>query len=257
MKSIVDKIKEYQELEIQKRIEFSKIIEDSNSQELFQKAKDDFAIWKNNNPNPLENIADQLLDKVLNRFNLRVTKELNFTKTEDIGAIKIETLQGDEVPSNAWSTGTKQLIMRVLPLYAKHPQNYLILIDEPEQSLYPDIQTEITDIFTSKELGTDCQFFFATHSPLIASSFEPWEIVELKFNDKGSVYRELYYEGENHVDNYTINPQLLRWDGILQRVFDLDKASNPKRNEALSQLAKLKKTLERNTLTADERAVKW
>jgi hypothetical protein len=38
-------------------------------------------------------------------------------------------------------------------------------------------------------MAKDSQFFFATHSPLIASSFEPWEIVELKFNEKGRYIR--------------------------------------------------------------------
>ncbi len=255
---ILKDILKYQETEIQQRIKLSKIVEDRNiSQEELEKAREEFDIWLRNSINPVQKLGDKFLDAILKKFNLRVKRELNFGSKEDIGFIKVENLQGIEVPLDFWSTGTKHLIFSLLPLYALSPENEFILFDEPERSLYPDIQTEIINILTSKELSTDCQFFFATHSPLIASSFEPWEVVELKFKDDGSVYRELYYEGENHVDNYTINPQLLRWDGILQRVFDLDKASNPKRNEALSQLARLKKTLERNSLTPDERAVKW
>ncbi len=193
----------------------------------------------------------------MNRFNLQIKKELNFTKKEDIGTIRIETLQGQEVPFNAWSTGTKQLITRVLPLYAKRPKNFLLLFDEPEQSLYPDIQTEIIDVITNPKLSTDCQFFFATHSPLIASCFEPWEIVELKFRPDGTVYRELYYDAEkgNHVDNYTIDPRYLRWDSILTRLFDLDKDSNDARTRKLMELATLRSKIQKSKgkLSVEER----
>lgn len=244
---IAQNIREYQELEIQKRIELSKIIEGDSNHELLQKSKKDFAEWRRNNANPLDDIADTLLDDVLNRFNLQVKRELSFTTKDDIGTIRIETLQGQEVPFNSWSTGTKQLITRVLPLYAMRPKNHLLLFDEPEQSLYPDIQTEIIDVLTNPKLSTNCQFFFATHSPLIASCFEPWEIVELKFNPDGSVYRELYYdvEKENHVDNYTIDPRYLRWDSILTRLFDLDKDSNEARTRKLMELATLRSKLQK------------
>ncbi|HAK78517.1 MAG TPA: hypothetical protein DCM71_16795 [Runella sp.] len=254
---IAQDIQKYQESEIQKRIELSRIIESSSNQDILQKEKQKFEDWRQHNPNPLYDIAEKFLDSILNRFNLQIKKELNFTKKEDIGTIRIETLQGQEVPFNAWSTGTKQLITRVLPLYAKRPKNFLLLFDEPEQSLYPDIQTEIIDVITNPKLSTDCQFFFATHSPLIASCFEPWEIVELKFRPDGTVYRELYYDAEkgNHVDNYTIDPRYLRWDSILTRLFDLDKDSNDARTRKLMELATLRSKIQKSKgkLSVEER----
>jgi AAA15 family ATPase/GTPase len=115
----------------------------------------------------------------------------------------------------------------------------IILIDEPEHSLYPDIQQEIIGYYT--QLAPKAQFFFATHSPIIASSFEPWEIVELKFDyEKGIVYHEKYFEGERHMDNYFINPQYLMWDSILTKVFDLKERGNEKRIE--KEPSKAKKT---------------
>ena len=106
-------------------------------------------------------------------------------------------------------------------IYKLYTTNTVILIDEPERYLYPDIQNEIIDYYTN--LAPKTQFFFATHSPIIASSFEPWEIIELKFDyKKGIVFQEKYYEGERHIDNYFINPQYLRWDSILTKVFDIN-----------------------------------
>jgi hypothetical protein len=92
----------------------------------------------------------------------------------------------------------------------------------------------------------ECQFFFATHSPIIAASFEPWEIVELKFdNEHKYVYRDLHYEGENRVDNYKYYPEYLRWDSILERIFELEEEGGKKRLKALEKLAQLKSRLKK------------
>jgi predicted ATPase len=77
--------------------------------------------------------------------------------------------------------------LTITPLFQLDTTDTIILVDEPERSLYPDIQTEIIDYYT--ELAPNAQFFFATHSPLIASTFEPWEIVELKFNEQGTPFK--------------------------------------------------------------------
>lgn len=240
---IIKEIVTFREQEIQKKLEIAELI--TTNQERLQEELANFNEWQKNMPNPLKDLADNFLDKILYKFNLRVRQSLDFKRTEDIETIKIETLEGKEVPNNLLSTGTKQVILTTLPLYAQKPQGKIILFDEPERSLYPDIQTLLVDFYIN--LTTDCQFFFATHSPLIASCFEPWEIVELKFRPDGTVYRELYYDAEkgNHVDNYTIDPRYLRWDSILTRLFDLDKDSNDARTRKLMELASLRSKLEK------------
>lgn len=240
---IIKEIVTFREQEIQKKLEIAELI--TTNQERLQEELANFNEWQKNMPNPLKDLADNFLDKILYKFNLRVRQSLDFKRTEDIETIKIETLEGKEVPNNLLSTGTKQVILTTLPLYAQKPQGKIILFDEPERSLYPDIQTLIVDFYI--QLTTNCQFFFATHSPLIASCFEPWEIVELKFRPDGTVYRELYYDAEkgNHVDNYTIDPRYLRWDSILTRLFDLDKDSNDARTRKLMELASLRSKLEK------------
>jgi ABC-type lipoprotein export system ATPase subunit len=252
---LIKDIQQYQEEEIQQRLKLADIAQTSSPEDITIAAQT-LQKWLANAPNPIKDVAENCLDKILNIFQLRVRQKLDFKSKNDIGFIKIETLNGEEVPNGLLSTGTKQVISTALPLYTLKPKGAVILFDEPERSLYPDIQTEIVDFYTS--LTTDCQFFFATHSPLVAASFEPWEVVELKFDHQsGSVFQEQYYKGERHVDNYFINPQLLSWDGILQRVFDIDKSGNPKRATALNKLARLKKALEKNSISANERAIKW
>ena len=78
-----------------------------------------------------------------------------------------------------------------------------------ECSLYPDTQRKIIDFYT--KISETSQYFFATHSPIIAASFEPWEIVELVFNKDGYVKAQPYYTDERHVDNYFIDFRYLRW----------------------------------------------
>ena len=233
---ILDKVQAYQENELQIRQEISKTVEQaSNNLEVIKKALNKLKEWKKTEFNPIQDIADNCLNQLLAPFKLRVKTELDIKSKDDIGFIKIEDYAGNEIPNGLWSTGTKQVVLSAMPLYLLKPKHTVILFDEPERSLYPDLQRFIIDFYSS--LTENCQFFYATHSPIIASNFEPWEIVELKFNKEGNVYRELYYEGENHVDNYKYNPRYMRWDDILQRIFDMENDGSPIRKQKLDELA--------------------
>ncbi len=203
----------------------------------------EFKNWQNENPSPFKELA-KVLNPVIERFYIRIKSDFDFERAEDLQFIKMETIDGKEVPYNIWSTGTKQVVLTAIPIYKLNTEHAIILIDEPERSLYPDVQKEIVDYYTS--LAPNAQFFFATHSPVIASSFEPWEIVELKFDyDKGLVFQEKYYDGERHVDNYFINPQYLRWDSILTKIFDIKERGNEKRIEKLMELSSIGKQIEK------------
>ncbi len=235
---ILEKIQAYQEQELKIRQDISKIAEKSSSDiKAIQKAVKQLEDWKKTEFNPIKDVADNCLDPLLAKFKLRVKTELDFKTKDDIGFIKVEDFEGNEIPHGLWSTGTKQVILSALPLYLLKPKHTVILFDEPERSLYPDLQRTIVDYYSS--LAESCQFFYSTHSPIIASSFDPWEIVELKFNKQGKVYRETYFEGENHIDNYKWNPKYMRWDDILQRVFDLEDDGSPDRKIKLDELATL------------------
>lgn len=195
--------------------------------------------WLSKNPNPLNMLAEKCLDPVLFKLGLKTKTDIDLETIRNLGAIQLETLAGQYVPRSFWSTGTQQLVQTLTPLYQLKPDNAVVLIDEPERSLYPDIQRSIIDSYVN--LAPGCQFFFATHSPIIASAFEPWEIVELKFDeDQTSVYQEKYYEGERHKDNYKYYPEYLRWDSILFRIFDLPEEGGRKRQKALEKLAEIK-----------------
>ena len=189
----------------------------------------EYATWATENKNPLESFA-----KIFNPAIEKMYLEVDLINTEFLFPIKSHS-KDEVIPTQSLSTGTKGLLLSMFPLYTLDTNDAIILLDEPETSLYPDIQLDIIKNYQS--LAPGAQFIVATHSPLIASGFDPWEIVELKFNSEGNVYRELYYEGENHVDNYKYNPRYMRWDDILQRIFDMENDGSSLRKQKLDKLA--------------------
>lgn len=93
-----------------------------------------------------------------------------------------------EIPYNKLSTGIKHFIFRLGYLLAIYHEdsikNSIVLFDEPENSLFVDFQRELVDIYTNPQNFPNTQFFFATHSPIIASQFDPAERIILDFDDE-------------------------------------------------------------------------
>ncbi|MCW3110201.1 MAG: ATPase protein [Segetibacter sp.] len=243
---ILNDIQVYQEKELAIRQEISRRVENANSNiDAIKDAVKTLEEWKQKSFNPIADLAENCLNPILKRFNLQVKTDLDIKKKDDIGFIKIEDLNKNEIPYGLLSTGTKQVILSALPMYLLKPNQTIICFDEPERSLYPDIQQEVVSYYES--LVTNCQMFFATHSPIIASSFEPWEIVELKFNGEGKVYQEKYYDEEKgrHIDNYNIDPNYLTIDLILSKIFDLKETHSYVRNEKITEVLMLRNILEK------------
>jgi len=235
---VFNDIKSYREKVIKRKLELFDTIEKRKALDkvvTLQLKK--FKAWEKKNPNPVEALALKGLNKFLKEFQLQIETKVDFDKIEDLNFLKVKQIDGKEVPFLFLSTGTKQIILTMLPFYILKPDNAIILHDEPERSLYPDIQFRLIKELTSQYSG--CQFFFATHSPVVAATFEPWEVIELKFDPiQAKVYQKLYYDPskENHIDNYNINPQLLPYGSIYTDIFHLNEDGNedtrlPKVNE--------------------------
>jgi predicted ATPase len=244
--AIFDKIKRFKVelLAFSQQLMHEIEIEQRNSKKFREKVD----AWHAQHRNPLKELSEKL-NIILNKFHLEIRPEFMFIKAEDLNFIQIHPI-GDKkqrsasrpnligsIPRQGWSTGTKQLILTATPLLELNTDKSVVLLDEPERSLYPDVQAELVGFYT--QLAPQAQFVFATHSPIVAAAFEPWEIVELKFDEKGRIYQDQYYTGERHVDNYRFDPQLLTWNGVLREVFDFTEEGNPKRKEMLAELAHL------------------
>ena len=218
-----------------------------------ENSKEDMKNWEKENENILDTISDKL-NSILNKFNLELTKIDENQKSFTDLIIK-DLSNGNIIEYDNLSTGTQNLISTFTPLKIHSPKDSIILIDEPENSFYPDIQKELIDLYM--EVGTNNQLIVATHSPIIASSFEPWEVVELKFDENNQIYRELYYKDDNHIDNYFLDPRMLTWTSILTNVFDMKENSNFSfREEKLMEYGALKVTI-KNTVDKEEKKRKF
>ncbi len=215
-------------------------------------------LWKEQNPNPFVNIASKL-NPILEKFNLKIKTDIDLRTPDDLYFIQIQSINNEVIPLSGWSSGTKRIILTAAPLIKLDTWQTIILIDEPESSLYPDTQYNIIDYYT--KMAPDAQFFVATHSPIVAASFEPWEIVELKFNEEGRIFQDLYFKGERHIDNYFIQPQYLRWDSILYKLFDVVNDGNSARKTKLFELSekglKLKRLKEQGNANQDDVKKLW
>lgn len=144
-----------------------------------KKLSDEFDKWQKDNPNTLELFANKF-NPILEKLNLEVDI------VDTAYSIPIKNKRNDEIiPIQNTSTGTKGLLLSFLPLYKLDTKDSIILIDEPERSLYPDMQMEIMEHY--KNFAPNAQFIVATHSPFIAASFEPDERFILEFDEEGKV----------------------------------------------------------------------
>ena len=73
----------------------------------------------------------------------------------------------------------------MFPLYELDTSESLILMDEPERSLFPDVQIDLITHY--QKLAPKAQIMVATHSPFIAAAFEPEERFILEFDKDAAV----------------------------------------------------------------------
>jgi predicted ATP-dependent endonuclease of OLD family len=94
------------------------------------------------------------------------------------------------IPYNELSTGIRNFIFKIGHIYSlyfnRNIESGFLMIDEPENSLFPDFLYDILGIY--QEITQNTQIFMATHSPIIAAQFEPCERIILDFNDEGYVF---------------------------------------------------------------------
>jgi len=138
--------------------------------------------WNLKNKNPIEDLSDKL-SSVFDKLFI----ELDKTDVKSTIPFK-DKRTGDSIPLENLSTGTKSLLLYLIPLFLINQNDSIVLFDEPERSLFPDIQMNLIEYF--KELTGDSQLIVATHSPFIAASFEPEERFLLYFDEEGKVIIE-------------------------------------------------------------------
>lgn len=72
------------------------------------------------------------------------------------------------------SDGTLRLFGMLLAVYQPRLTDGLLIIEEPEQTIYPGALTLLADVF--KEVGKSTQILVTTHSPHLVQQFSPHQI---------------------------------------------------------------------------------
>lgn len=182
---LLREIIDYDELSIR---QIKKIIQDTPKSKL----TDELQKWIA--ANPRFELAEKCLNPILDKLFLELDTE------ESSVPISIRIKHGIRINSSHLSTGTRQLLATAIPIYKFDTTDTVILFDEPERSLFPDIQRDLVSYYTS--LAPNAQFFFATHSPIIASAFDPCERFILYFDENGEVgfHRGVAPEGDDPND---------------------------------------------------------
>ena len=149
------------------------------------------------NPKILEKLAvlwNNILKKAGLEFDVQNAKN-PIQLTDNLHAYIILKNSKERIKYNQLSTGIRNFIFRLGHIYAlyfnRKVDRGFLLIDEPENSLYPEFLMDLVDIYQSvildKSGENNTQFFVSTHNPIIAAQFEPYERITLEWNEQGTV----------------------------------------------------------------------
>jgi predicted ATP-dependent endonuclease of OLD family len=150
------------------------------------------SLFDEHNPPILDEIAI-LWNKILGKANLEFDSKnaANPIQLNDNLKAYIK-LKGENriIKYSQLSSGIRNFIFRLGHVYSlyfnREVKNGFLLIDEPENNLYPDFLYDLIETYLN--IIKETQLFVATHSPIIAAQFEPYERIILDFNEDGSVF---------------------------------------------------------------------
>jgi|688.fasta_scaffold76131_2 hypothetical protein len=147
-----------------------------------------------NNPDILKELS-KFWEPILNKAGLKFDYEKAAQPVQLTDNLKAYIqLLGEKAnfPYAELSTGIRQFLFRLGHLFTifryHHQSGGVVLIDEPENSLYPDFLFDLLSYY--ERTAPTAQMFFATHSPIVAAQFKPEERFILEFDpDQGVVVR--------------------------------------------------------------------
>lgn len=149
------------------------------------------AEFEKNSPEILPEMG-RLWNRILAKAGLEFDTEdaqIPVQLNENLQAYVKVKASGQQIPYDSLSSGIRNYIFRlghIRSLYFRRKiERGFLLVDEPENCLYPDLLYGLIDEYLS--IIENTQFFVATHSPIIAAQFEPYERIHLDFDDRGFV----------------------------------------------------------------------
>lgn len=144
---------------------------DATSKDLIAKLNDETFIAIN-----------KILQKIM-KLKLDISIPNKYDKT---GFFQFIDTESDKIvnPSEL-SAGEKGIIHFIFSIYGYEIRNGVMVIDEPELHLHPQLQTKYLDILKSTSIQENIQFIIATHSPIFVTSESIEGVVRFYKNDDG------------------------------------------------------------------------
>lgn len=160
------------------------------------------------------------------------------------------------LPYAELSTGIRSFLFRLGHLFTifryHRDKGGIVLIDEPENSLYPDFLFGLLGHY--QQTAPSAQMFFATHSPIVAAQFKPEERFILELDpDRGVIVRRgVTPEGDDPNDvllkDFAVRTLygekgLVSWNRFRELSRTIETESDPKkRKEMLKEYLELGRT---------------
>ena len=85
-----------------------------------------------------------------------------------------KSINGRRIKFEDLSSGEQSLYFRAIYLSKLNPENSIIMVDEPEDSLHPTWQEQVLKLY--QNVGENNQVIVATHSPQVIGSANPNEV---------------------------------------------------------------------------------
>jgi len=203
------------------------------------------------NPKILEHLA-KVWNKILNKAGLEFDFEgaSNPFQLNDNLLVYARLIYSKEtIPYDELSSGVKNFIFRLGHIHSLYFNREIdrgfILIDEPENSLYPDFLFDLVEaykeVLIDKRGQNNTQLFFVTHNPIIAAQFQPYERIILDFDEDGfvSARRGVSPVGDDPND-------------VLTNDFEMTDLMGPEGKKQWEKYIDLKKTLIKATDTDEK-----
>jgi len=89
----------------------------------------------------------QNVRNTINELLATLKLQIEFSKLDKEKEIYFKNNLSNEIKISDLSSGEKEIITKILPLFISPVQNSIILIDEPESSLHPNWQNEIINLY--------------------------------------------------------------------------------------------------------------
>ncbi len=142
----------------------------------------------------LEEVWNKILDKAGLYFDVKGANN-PYQLTDNLKAYIRLKSNNQLIPYSDLSTGIRNYIFRLGHIFSLYFNREIdrgfLLVDEPENSLFPDFLFDLMDAYKNVVLDkrgeNNTQMFFATHNPIVAAQFQPYERIILDWNDNYSV----------------------------------------------------------------------